>query len=1009
MRRLSLIANTSIQYYRYTADVELDFGRSNKIYFRQPLDTARGKFTFENLIKVNNEGDETYYRKLELLDKGFLVNNTLKEGVDLTSCIEIRDEFYDVSNLKTALKKFEKKWIPMPFFKHNAINLNTYFPIDWVRCYLDCSDDYKSITIVLAIDTTLSNDPDDISSPSLSLNPDENLFKLNCSDEMVNNFLFNDHYQTQWIEEYIADIYFGKNEELRYEQPIKGYIANYLLLLNFINSLSNTPEIQLFTDDSRKIPVDLVIDIGNSATCALLFENSSEENFSFDKVKSLIINDFSDPTVSHSDPFPMNLVFSETKFGNIKSEKYHKTKFTTASFVRIGEEAKRLIDNSTIELNLGRELHTFNSSPKRYLWDTNQSAFEWDFYPTDLSKIKKVYLNCLSEQLTIDGSLAKDNVFGSKALYSRNSLMKFVFLEILNHSFAQINSFEFRSEHGDLTIPRYLKRITISCPTAMIQYEQKELRESAIEACILFDKFIKLSMGLKDTAGMKFEMPEVIPSISDINKNYTELEDRKDWNYDEATCSQLVFAYSLFLQKLNSNHYIINNILIKDNSNTLTIASIDIGAGTTDLMICKHDIISEKGVTIKPKPLFWESFKIAGDDMLKELIQQIIIEGVITNDHDEGCTGVIENYAKSIGIQNVSEKLNGFFGEDSNNIGYVAKMMRKLFIHQVAIPVSKFYLDKANQNYDSYHTLKEITGNEFRNQELVKYFTKHFGFSFVDIKWRVSSRKINEIVDSVFSKLISQISLIANEYGCDYIVLSGRPCSLNSIENLFVTNMAVNPDMVINLNNYWIGKWFPFSNNRGFVENPKTIVSTGAIIALMAGRLNKLADFKIDTEYLRTTIYTTSDYIVNKRFQDIEVVFSPTKEEAELTINKLPCHLGYCKIIAKSYPITQLYSLGFNDAELYSNFKRRFPNMDDITHIEYVNRYKAQLLHNMPLKLTLSREYDVNKERIKVESIEDREGGEINIKFLQLNLQTLESDKGYWLDTCEFVLNVRNI
>ena len=42
------------------------------------------------------------------------------------------------------------------------------------------------------------------------------------------------------------------------------------------------------TDDSKKIPVDLVIDIGNSATCALLFENQNDENFTFEKVKKII-------------------------------------------------------------------------------------------------------------------------------------------------------------------------------------------------------------------------------------------------------------------------------------------------------------------------------------------------------------------------------------------------------------------------------------------------------------------------------------------------------------------------------------------------------------------------------------------------------------------------------------------------------------------------------------------------------------------------------------------------
>ena len=47
------------------------------------------------------------------------------------------------------------------------------------------------------------------------------------------------------------------------------------------------PEIQLFTDRMKKKEVDLVIDVGNSATCALLFENKDDNSFDFESVKKL--------------------------------------------------------------------------------------------------------------------------------------------------------------------------------------------------------------------------------------------------------------------------------------------------------------------------------------------------------------------------------------------------------------------------------------------------------------------------------------------------------------------------------------------------------------------------------------------------------------------------------------------------------------------------------------------------------------------------------------------------
>ena len=351
--------------------------------------------------------------------------------------------------------------------------------------------------------------------------------------------------------------------------------------------------------------------------------------------------------------------------------------------------------------------------------------------------------------------------------------------------------------------------------------------------------------------------------------------------------------------------------------------------------------------------------------------------------------------------------MNGFFGQDSNNIGYVAKMMRKSFIHQVAIPISKFYLEKANEKYDEYHTTLDIIGHTFNNEELVKYFKRHFGFDFLDLKWRVNSKKVNEIVEAVFGNLIEQISLVLNECKCDFIVLSGRPCSLITLENLFVNSLVVDPTKVINLNHYWIGKWFPFADNKGFVSNPKTIVSVGAIVALMAGKLNKLGDFKIDTEFLRQNTYSTADNIVISNFSKLDVVLTKKKSESTILVNKIPTQLGYSKVVSKNYPITQLYSLGFNDADLITNFKSRFPNNTENHYQDLVSKFKSDIIQKMPLKVSLSRDTDFSKEKILIESIEDNEGNDLPVKSLKLNYQSISDENGYWLDTCEFVLNAR--
>jgi hypothetical protein len=767
------------------------------------------------------------------------------------------------------------------------------------------------------------------------------------------------------------------------------------------------PELQIFTDDNNKIPVDLVIDIGNSATCALLFENQNDDNFTFKKVKKIILQDYSNPHIEHDEPFPMNMIFCESKFGNINRDKYHNNKFTIPSFVRIGFEAERLINNSNINLDFGHELKTNNSSPKRYLWDNHLSEKEWEYLPVDNDKIKPVYLNGISEQLKLDGTLAaKGEAFGSKSLFSRKSLMKFVFLELMVHAYVQINSFKFRKEHGNLTIPRSLKRITISCPTGMIQYEQIALREAAEDACKLLNNYVKFYFD-SDENKFWFDLPEIIPSIKDISKKLSELSDRKDWIYDEATSCQLVFLYSILSKKLYGNNYVIDNYFFKK-KDKITIGSIDIGAGTTDIMIASYTLDKQhKTIKLKPDPQYWDSFKLAGDDLLKEIIQQVIIEGTISSSSDEGCTGVLENYARSKGIERISEKLNGFFGQDSNNIGFGAKMMRKAFIVQVAIPIATYYLKNANSRDNRVLTFEEIIGKEFQNKELIKYFEKHFGFSFLEIKWNVSFTKITAISNAVFDGLIKQLGLVLNHYNCDFIVLSGKPCSLNSIEKLFLKYVTISPNNLINLNSYWIGKWFPFSDNRGFVEDPKTMVSVGAIIALMSGKLQKIDGFSLDTDIIKQKLISTADYILENDFNKKEVILTTAKNENIVLVNSLPYQFGYSKYISKNYPVSALYNISFDNKEILNSVSARFPGKDDEFCREQASQIKSSIYKCLPLKITLSRNIDESKEKVKIEGIEDSEGNERPSKYFSLSYQTLANDNGYWLDTCEFILNAR--
>lgn len=472
--------------------------------------------------------------------------------------------------------------------------------------------------------------------------------------------------------------------------------------------------------------------------------------------------------------------------------------------------------------------------------------------------------------------------------------------------------------------------------------------------------------------------------------------------YDEATCSQLVFVYSLFSKKLRSNNYVIDHFLF-NNKNTLKIASIDIGAGTTDIIINQYQLkTSNKIQELIPQPLFWDSFKLAGDDLMKELIQKLIIRSPLKMD-DLAIEG-LENYGRSKGIIDIQSRINGFFGENSNNMGYLAKMMRKSFVHQVAQPIVLKYLQQANQQESLDMSFEEIIGHKFENSALVNYFERIIGFNFLEIRWTISAKVVNEIVASVFEGLVRQMCLVINQFECDFVVLSGKPASLLSYEELFKKFLFVSPTNVINLNKYWIGKWYPFADNLGNVEDPKTIVAVGAIIALMAAKLKKIQDFNLNTTELIKNLSSTADYIISKVENRKEVILTPQKHEQTFLLKSLPFEFGYAKYLSRNYTYSGLYRLSIDHRQMEEVIKNRFVGRDESFYEEQVDKERGEILRHLPLKVTIARDWDESKEILKIEHIEDNEGNEKPGRFFQLHYQTLDSVQGYWLDTCEFVL-----
>ena len=247
-------------------------------------------------------------------------------------------------------------------------------------------------------------------------------------------------------------------------------------------------------------------------------------------------------------------------------------------------------------------------------------------------------------------------------------------------------------------------------------------------------------------------------------------------------------------------------------------------------------------------------------------------------------------------------------------------------------------------------------------------------------------------------------------YRCDFIIISGRPCTFKSIEKLFLEIHPVQPNRFINMNNYWIGKWFPFSDNNGYIKDPKTIVATGALIGLMGTRFFKLNKFKINSTGLKQKLQSTANYIGQIKDNQIQSVFiSPLINNAEFEAFSLPYKIGVKNLDSANYPSRYIYQVQYNLKHIESMAKSRTLNNPE----NFANKVQDIINDNnalLPYTFKISREFDLDNEKLTIEEIIGSNGEACSNSLFSLKLITLSNENGYWFDTAEFTLaiNPRN-
>ena len=1112
MDSLSLIANTGIQFFKFP--LEIDMKDNLKMYFHEWFDKEDEKLKLEIAHYFKDDDDEIWVRKRDIFNLlGLGLTNGKVGRIENGKYIpykweEIKDDFieegyktltpnvtddggtdcFQISLSQCHLDKFENKWLPFPFFTLGGNGKSEFAPTNWCRCMLvpdggDTVNNKKKYTILLAFDTRTKyedegfENEDLMETPVFSSNYDyEKNFAI-CNNEfsLVDFCSKTKRCDCEWVDEYLIGLYHSTPDikitnidQVRCRKPKMSYMAQYVFLMKYIQESNILPIITLYTNKNVAFgDVDLVIDMGNSRTCAVLYDNTDEEKLK--NVDLLGLQNFTHPLKDGKlnrvcATFDMRLAFRNARFG-VETLR-DSMQFVFPSMVRLGEEADELI-HKAVNLNTGVEKKTTFSSPKRYLWDGRPQKREWEFVTLkgEEEGDRLVHIKGVSEQLNSDGSLNTSGEAGIDKCYSRKALMTFGLLEILAQANMQVNSYGYRHKWGEENKPRRLGRIILSCPTAMSQVEQVALRKSAEDAAIILDRFYEESFYDEIDEKEYRKRVHVIPSV----KKLLNKEERTEWIYDEATCSQFVYLFAELTKRYKNNckeyfdfygkvrelslkidNQEVNSIselqdVVKSKKKgdqikillpeqngeekkslslefkggiteilkyiegfakkSIVVGSVDIGAGTTDVMIAEYKYDDSGQCTLTPIPLFWESFYIAGDDLLKNMVRDLIIEG------DDA---VIKNLLKEHGNKDVAKTILDFFAPDNARQSVVDRQIRSEFNLQVSIPVVSKYLQLLNENRvdNISFTFEEMFAKNKPAERVLLHFETHFGFSIKDIQWHYDKNKVSEIIIKTFgnkdersdNSLVGKISAILSYYGCDIVLLSGRPTSLKPLTDLFLDHLPVLPNRLITLNNYRVGTWYPFHDGKGYFKEAKSIVAVGAMIGNYASTRGSLDGFSLNLSELINTMKPTTEYFA--KTENDNAFITPVINNESIVVSQIPMRIWTRQLNTFSYPTRPFYMLRFNEERIKEKMMNKY-KIDENNHKKTISALNGEIQRVRglaPFVFSILREnYSEDKELLTIISVKDRNGEDLPINYFSMSVQSMSEDEDYWLDSGSFV------
>ncbi len=683
--------------------------------------------------------------------------------------------------------------------------------------------------------------------------------------------------------------------------------------------------------------------------------------------------------------------------------------FQDFSQIRLGREAHDL----ALVMRTDGEVRMSLSSPKRYLWGKDSSWLEgsnWHMadpngrFDSDrhAATLRGPLLRYVAEDDLADKPSPDYDECPIKPAHAPRVLMMGAMYEILVQAYGYINSPTYRRMAGEPRRMRRLRSLTLTYPSGMILPEREELQRQARRAVELFHQTAGRSQDMQPEFNLSIDEASAVhltymwSEIQKLGKKpslWFQLMGREDPSpevnhekigpVEEGTDERPASAERPAVRRRpkiatrgRSSRAPASTSTGRSNPAipSVRIACIDIGGGTSDLMIAKYSCDAQAGGDkVVGETLHRDGIYLAGDHLVKRLLERVIIP----------------HFADAVGLED--HDVLRLFGPEIPGSNREFRAQRINWINRLFVPLAQTYLEYAVdvvEDVEISHTDPDLVATEVV-ESLQTTIDQHWGSGHYQVKQPLqlffNSDEFEDVVDEVFGGLLLDFCESIVEHQADVVLLAGLPTKLRSIQELVQRYLPLPNSRIIPMYNRYVGTWYPYQNpdhlNPGVIVDPKSTVVVGAAVEFSA-RFGMLSQFK----------FRMKDEVAKQSY------FWGVMTESRIDGQKILFeHIS----VDEQRPGKEERELGVSDRRLVIGRKRRDHDDAQATPVYVIKVHVGQRLGEIDVRLTLVRALGPEgEEQLEVAEVMGDVAGEPaefgnNVTF---EWRTL-ADERYYLDT----------